>query len=152
MRCRALFFAAAAGVSFCGAPLQCAAEAKDEASASAADGSSKMAKLAEAVIDRLPKEKLDAAAAFFGPVVKKYQQDLAAFQKEYESAVEKGEVISKYMPRLEAALEDAKAMSVPARFEKEKAGYIRTASSVVASLRMIMAFQGRKRQPAENIK
>ncbi|MBR0057180.1 MAG: hypothetical protein IJP66_07605 [Kiritimatiellae bacterium] len=111
-----------------------------------------MAKMAEAVIERFSKEKLDAAAAFFGPVVKKYQPDIAAFQKDYESAVEKGEVIAKYMPRLEAALEDAKAMRVPARFEKEKASYIRAASGAVASLRMITAFQTRKRQSAGNIK
>ena len=147
-----MFFAVALCAAFCGLPLMSAPGAKTGSSASAADGASSMSKMVEAAMERLPKEKLEAAAAFFGPVVKKYQADLAAFQKEYGSAEEKGEVISKYMPRLEAALEDAKAMSVPARFEKEKASYIRTASSVVASLRMIMAFQGRKRQPAENIK
>lgn len=152
MRRNALLFAAAACASFCAFPLQCPAGAKAGAEASAADGSSRMAKMAEAVIERFSKEKLDAAAAFFGPVVKKYQPDIAAFQKEYESAVEKGEVIAKYMPRLEAALEDAKAMRVPARFEKEKASYIRAASGAVASLRMIMAFQTRKRQSAGNIK
>ena len=96
--------------------------------------SSGMAKMAEALIAKLPTEKIDRAAGFFGPVVKKYQPDMWAFQEEYAASENKGAVIIKYMPRLEVAFTDAKAMSVPARYEKEKAEYIRIASSVMTSL------------------
>ena len=113
----------------------------------AADGakpneSTGMARMAEAIVAKLPTEKVDRAAGFFGPVVKKYRPVVEDFRREYEVAPDKSAVIVKYMPQLEAALADAKAMKVPAKYEAEKADYIKTASAVVASLRFLCRFQG----------
>lgn len=95
----------------------------------------------EALVEALPAEKIDRAAGFFGPVVKKYLPDMDALQVEYERSPEKVAVIARYMPKIEAALADAKAMRVPPRYEAEKAEYIRIASSLVASLRLLCKFQ-----------
>jgi hypothetical protein len=94
----------------------------------------------EALVEALPAEKIDRAAGFFGPVVKKYLPDMNALQAEYERSPEKVAVIARYMPKIEAALADAKAMRVPPRYEAEKAEYIRIASSLVASLRLLCKF------------
>ena len=72
----------------------------------------------------LPQEKLNKVAGFFGPVTKKYLPTVNKFQDEYLKAPKKREVIVKYLPQAEAALADAKAMKVPARFEKEKQDYL----------------------------
>jgi hypothetical protein len=104
-----------------------------------------VARMAEALIEKLPMEKVDRAAGFFGPVVKKYLPVMHAFREEYETSNDKAAVIVKYMPKLEAALEDAKAMPVPPRYEAEKADYIRIASSVVSSLRFLCKLKNGKK-------
>ena len=96
----------------------------------------------ESIVEALPAEKIDRAAGFFGPVVKKYLPDMNAFQAEYAQSPDKVAVIARYMPKIEAALADAKAMRVPPRYEAEKAEYLRIASSVVASLRLMCKFRG----------
>lgn len=94
--------------------------------------------MAEALVAKLPQDKLYAAAGFFAPVVKKYQPVLDAFQREYAVSSDRMAVIAKYAPKVDAALADAKAMKVPPRFEKEKADYIRLAEVFATSLRAIV--------------
>ena len=111
------------------------------ASGTGTEKSTGMAALAEALVARLPQDRLYRAAGFFGPVVKKYQPVLLAFQREYEAArtsSAKAAVIVKYAPKVDAALADAKAMRVPRRFEKEKADYIRIAEVFAFSLRSLV--------------
>ena len=129
-----MFLAALAALS--AAPLSAAGAAKP-----AAEPSGGMVAMAEALVERLPAEKLDRAAGFFGPVVKKYQGVLWDFQDEYFEArtiSEKAAVIVKYQPKVDEALADAKAMRVPARYEEEKAGYIRVAEVFAATLRFLV--------------
>lgn len=94
--------------------------------------------LAEALVARLPQDKLYEAAGFFGPVVRKYRPVIDAFQREYAASDDRMAVVAKYAPMVDAALAEAKAMKVPPRFEKQKAEYIRLAEVFAASLRAIV--------------
>jgi hypothetical protein len=96
---------------------------------------------AEALVARLPQEKLYRAAGFFGPVVKKYLPTVQAFQRAYAEAPDKMAVIVRYAPKVDQALADAKAMKVPPRYEAEKAEYIRLAEAFAASLRLLVALK-----------
>lgn len=96
---------------------------------------------AEALVARLPQEKLNRAAGFFGPVVKKHLPTLKAFHREYAAASDKSAVIVKFAPKVDAVLADAKEMKVPPRFEKEKAEYIRLGEAFAFSLRMLTMFK-----------
>jgi len=90
----------------------------------------------------MPQESFNEAAGFFGPVAKKYLPTFQSFQREYLAAKEKLPVVVKYMPKAEAALADAKAMKVPARYEQRKAEYIRMIEGFMGVLRMAMAVAG----------
>ncbi len=123
------------------APASAAYAASAAQNAGAAASSGGMVALAEALVDRLPMDKVDRAAGFFGPVVKKYQHVLWDFQDEYlaaDTVAGKAAIIVKYQPKVDEALADAKAMKVPPRYEDEKAGYIRIAEVFAATLRFLV--------------
>lgn len=82
-----------------------------------------------------PQEKIDHVAGFFGPVTKKYLPAFDRFNDEYLAARDKMPVIKKYLPQAEAALEEARRMRVPPRYEAEKAQYIKTFEMLLASAR-----------------
>lgn len=96
-----------------------------------------MAARIEAMAQKLaPQEKLNKAMGFFGPVTKKYLPVFKQFNTEYLAATKKMPVIVKYVPEAENALAEAKAMKVPAKYEAEKAEYIKMASAFVTMLRL----------------
>jgi len=97
---------------------------------------SKYERLAAAM---LPQDKVERAKGFFGPVVKKYQPIFDRFQSEFQTAKNKRAVVEKYLPDAESALADAKAMKVPAKYETEKAEYIRMADTFMSVLRVTVA-------------
>jgi len=99
------------------------AQASDSA-ALKAKCADKVEQLAQAMI---PQEKLNRAMGFFGPVTKKYLPIFNDFNAEYQKSTSKIAVVKKYLPKADAALAEAKAMKVPAKYEKEKAEYIQTA-------------------------
>lgn len=99
----------------------------------------RFAAAAEALFARLPQERFNRAAGFFGPVVKKYLPTVKAFHRDYAAASNRMAVIVRYAPALDAALADAKKMKVPPRYEREKAGYLRMAEAFVFSLRALTA-------------
>jgi hypothetical protein len=99
----------------------------------------RFAAAAEALVARLPQERLNRAAGFFGPVVKKYLPTVKAFHRDYAAASNRMAVIVRYAPALDAALADAKKMKVPPRYEREKAEYIRLAEAFVFSLKALAA-------------
>ena len=94
------------------------------------------AKLEQLAAAMLPEEKMNRAMGFFGPVTKKYLPVFDQFQREYSVATKKLPVIAKYAPQTERALADAKAMKVPAKYEAEKAEYIKMAEGFVLMLKM----------------
>ena len=99
-----------------------------------------MAARIEAMAEKLvPQEKLNKAMGFFGPVTKKYLPVFKQFNTEYLAATKKMPVIVKYVPEAENALAEAKAMKVPAKYEAEKAEYIKMASAFVTMLRLSTA-------------
>jgi len=97
---------------------------------------SKYERLAAAM---LPQDKVERAKGFFGPIVKKYQPTFDRFQSEFQTAKNKREVVEKYLPDAESALADAKTMKVPAKYEAEKAEYIRMADTFMSVLRVTVA-------------
>jgi len=101
------------------------AQASDSA-ALKAKCANKVEQLAQAMI---PQEKLNKAMGFFGPVTKKYLPVFNAFSKEYNTNTNKIATVKRYLPKADAALAEAKAMKVPAKYEAEKAEYIQTAEA-----------------------
>ena len=87
----------------------------------------------------LPQREVDEMMGFFGPVTKKYLPVFKQFNTEYLAATKKMPVIVKYVPEAESALAEAKAMKVPAKYEAEKAEYIKMASAFVTMLRLSTA-------------
>ena len=84
----------------------------------------------------LPAEKMHNIAGFFGPVAKKYKPVFERFGAEYQSAPEKLKIVAKYLPDAEKALAMARQMRVPAKYEKEKAEYIRIVEALLYSAKL----------------
>ena len=105
-------------------------------SASTQVASSKFELLAQKM---LPEEKVNRAAGFFGPVVKKYLPTFQKFQQEYATATGKRAIIEKYLPDAQNALAEAKVMKVPAKYEQEKAEYIQMCSAFLSVLNVSLA-------------
>ena len=84
----------------------------------------------------LPAEKMHHIAGFFGPVAKKYKPVFERFSAEYQAAPEKLAVVAKYLPDAEKALAMARQMRVPAKYEKEKAEYIRIFEALLYSAKI----------------
>jgi len=91
-----------------------------------AKGAAKVEQMAMAM---LPQEKMNKAMGFFAPVTKKYLPVFQRFNDEYLASTNRIAVVKKYLPKADAALAEAKAMKVPAKYEAEKAEYIRTAEA-----------------------
>ena len=72
----------------------------------------------------LPKKEMNEMLGFFGPVSKKYLPVFKRFNTEYLDGTNKLATVKKYLPQANAALAEAKAMKVPARYEAKKADYI----------------------------
>ena len=90
----------------------------------------------------LPAEKMHEIAGFFGPVAKKYKPVLERFGTEYKAAPEKLKIVAKYLPEAEGALAMAKRMRVPAKYEKEKAEYIRIFEAIMYSAKIAVRLGG----------
>ena len=84
----------------------------------------------------LPAEKMHEIAGFFGPVAKKYRPVFERFSAEYQSAPEKLKIVAKYLPEAKKALAMARQMRVPAKYEKEKAEYIRIFEALLYSAKI----------------
>ena len=97
----------------------------------------------------LPAEKFDQMAGFFGPVVKRYQPVFDKFVAEYESTPDKMAIVAKYLPEAEKALAAARRMKIPAKYEKEKAEYIRLLQTLLVSAKLAVKLSGAKPPPAK---
>ena len=84
----------------------------------------------------LPAEKMHEIAGFFGPVAKKYRPVFERFGAEYRAAPEKLKIVAKYIPDAQRAIAMARSMRVPAKYEKEKAEYIRIFETILYSARL----------------
>ena len=109
--------------------LLCFSAAAVDTAAMKAKCAAKIEQLAEKM---MPKEKLNRALGFFGPVTKKYLPVFDQFNTEYLTGTNKIATVKKYLPKADAALAEAKAMKIPAKYEQEKAGYIRTAETFLS--------------------
>lgn len=87
-----------------------------------------------------PPEKIDHVAGFFGPVTKKYLPTFDRFNEEYLAAKDKLPVVKKYLPQAEKALEEARKMRVPPRYEAEKSQYIKAFEMLLASAKLSLRF------------
>jgi len=88
----------------------------------------------------IPKEKLNKAMGFFGPVTKKYLPVFNTFNAEYQKSTNKIATIRKYLPQADSALAEAKAMKVPAKYEAEKAEYIQMAEGFLMMVKLTVRF------------
>ena len=84
--------------------------------------SNKVEQLAEKM---WPKKDVDEMLGFFGPVTKKYLPVFKQFNTEYLDGTNKIATVKKYLPKADAALAEATAMKVPARYEPQKAAYLK---------------------------
>ena len=82
------------------------------------------AKVEQLAEKMLPEKELNEMLGFFGPVSKKYLPVFNRFNTEYLDGTNKIATVRKYLPQANAALAEAKAMKVPARYEAKKADYI----------------------------
>ena len=82
------------------------------------------AKVEQLATKMLPEKELNEMLGFFGPVSKKYLPVFRRFNTEYLDGTNKLATVKKYLPQANAALAEAKAMKVPARYETKKADYI----------------------------
>ena len=82
------------------------------------------AKVEQLAEKMLPQKELNEMLGFFGPVSKKYLPVFNRFNAEYLDGTNKLATVKKYLPQANAALEEAKAMKVPVRYEAKKADYI----------------------------
>ena len=92
-----------------------------DAAALKAACAAKVERLAEKM---LPQKELNEMLGFFGPVSKKYLPVFKRFNTEYLDGTNKIATVKKYLPQANAALAEAKAMKVPARYEAKKADYV----------------------------
>ena len=103
----------------------------------------------EQLAERLfPAERMNRAAGFFGPVVKKYQPVFDRFGAEYAAAPNKLAVVAKYMPEADRAMAAARRMRVPAKYEQEKAEYLRLFQTLLTSAKLAVRLGGVKPPPA----
>jgi len=82
------------------------------------------AKVEQLAAKMLPEKEVNEMLGFFGPVSKKYLPVFKQFNTEYLDGTNKLATVRKYLPKANAALAEAKAMKVPARYEAKKADYI----------------------------
>ena len=64
----------------------------------------------------------------------------AAAVSQYNSADDKLAIAQKYMPQAEKALDEARRMRVPPRYEAEKAKYIKMFEMLLASAKLSVKF------------
>ena len=98
------------------------------------------AKLEQLAEKMIPQKELNEAMGFFGPVTKKYLPVFQAFNGEYLASTNKLAVVRKYMPQADSALKEARAMKVPAKYESQKAKYIRMADSFLVLVKLTLRF------------
>ena len=122
------------GVALVTVSLSAAALDKAAIKAACAD---KMEQLAERM---LPQEKLNRALGFFGPVTKKYMPVFQRFNETYLASSNKIAVIRQYLPQARSALDEAKAMKIPAKYEQEKAEYVRMAEAFLTVMNLTARF------------
>lgn len=82
------------------------------------------AKLEQMAAQMVPQKELDEMLGFFGPVSKKYLPVFRQFNREYLEGTNKLATVRKYLPKAQAALDEAKAMKVPAKYEAKKTEYV----------------------------
>ena len=103
----------------------------------------------EQLAERLfPAERMHRAAGFFGPVVKRYQPVFDRFGEEYAAAPDKMAVVAKYLPEADQAMAAARRMKVPAKYEQEKAEYLRLFQTLLTSAKLAVRLGGVKPPPA----
>ena len=120
-----------------------AAKPTAKPAATAAKSTGWAAKMEQLAATMLPQERVDKMMGFFGPVVKKYLPVFQQFQGEYTAAAKKLPVVTKYLPKADAALAEAKAMKVPAKYEAEKAEYIGEVEAFLTVVKMSAALANR---------
>jgi len=98
------------------------------------------AKVEQLATTMLPQEKLNRAMGFFGPVTKKYLPVFQQFNAEYLTSANKIATVKKYLPKADAALAEARAMKVPAKYEKEKAEYLQMAEGFLMMTKLTIRF------------
>ena len=129
MRLRFLLSAILAAACFA-APAVDATALKQKAAA-------RLERLAEKM---MPKKDLDEMLGFFGPVTKKYMPAFQQFNAEYLAGTNKLATVKKYLPKANSALNEAKAMKVPAKYEAKKAEYLAKVETFVSILNLSARF------------
>ena len=94
-----------------------------------------------------PAEKLYHVEGFFAPVVKRYQPVFDSFVAEYAASQNKLSIVAKYLPDADRALAAARRMKIPAKYEKEKAEYIRLFQTLITSAKVAVKLGGAKPPP-----
>ena len=97
-------------------------------------------KMEQLAMRMLPQEKFNRALGFFGPVTKRYMPVFERFNETYLASTNKMAVIRQYLPKARAAVDEAKAMKIPAKYEQEKAEYIRMAEAFLTVMNLTARF------------
>lgn len=97
-------------------------------------------KMEQLAMRMLPQEKFDRALGFFGPVTKKYMPVFQRFNETYLASSNKMAVVRQYLPQARSAVDEAKAMKIPAKYEQEKAEYIRMAEAFLTVMNLTARF------------
>ena len=100
--------------------------------------------LAERTLEALvPTNIVNEAAGFFGPVSKKYMPHFESFEREYMASSNKFAVVEKFLPVAANALEDARQMRVPQRYENKKAEYIKFFESAYSAANLAVKLRAK---------
>lgn len=102
-------------------------------------------KAAYAVMERFSEKELREIQGFFAPVCRKWYPTGEKFAAEYTVASNKSAVLSRYLPKARAVIDDAIKMKVPARFEAQKNRYITTAEGLYSVVDMYLKIEAKLR-------
>lgn len=94
------------------------------------------------VASLLPPEKINEMVGFFAPVAKKYLPEFDRFSRDYQLSTNKLSTVAAYLPVADKALAEAKEMRVSARFEQQKANYLKLLRAVLVSARLTTRLGG----------
>ena len=93
-------------------------------------------KVEKAALSMMPKKQFDEMLGFFGPVTKKYLPVFNTFNREYLASTNKIAVVKKYLPKAQSALDDARKMKIPPKYEAQKAGYLSKLSAFLTMTKL----------------
>ena len=103
--------------------------------------SSRIERAAAAVVAKYSQQELREVMGFFAPVVKKWRPTAEKFGSEYTASTNRTAVISRYLPKARQALEDARRMRLPPKYEPQREKYLTVAEALYMTISLYMKFE-----------